>query len=422
MDKEHRMLDAHILQAKGFTQVEIAEMLGISDRTVRNYLKQLPAPRKRPVRKSQLDPFKQILHEQLEKNPWYNGELLYERIVRIGYQGKKTIMKAYVAGLRKKLAIQAVQRFETEPGLQAQVDWKEFGLQVVDGQLKKLYAFVMVLGYSRYPFVYFTTNMRQSTLLACHTLAFTHFGGVPKEILYDNMRSAFVPDEEGIWRPTRRLLACAVHYGFTPLRCRIRRPETKGKVERTIGYLSHNFWPRVEGTAQSLADLNSAARTWIASISTKPLDDLGETRAQRFAFEQPYLSAPAKGDFDVRDPVPLVVNRESFIRHETNRYSVSPDYIGQTVLLLCHPLDRQVDLLAEGKLVRSFTLAPPGGRERIVFPGDRAKLAVRLGEDRARVDRWRRPSKKRTVPSLEVEIRHPAVYESLVADTCGAAL
>ncbi len=190
MDKKQCMLEARILQAQGYTQMQIAQVLGVTDRTVRAYLKARPCARKKPVRRSKLDPFKAFLDEELEKNPSYNGELLYERIVAQGYRGKKTVMKAYVAALRRKLSQQAVLRFETEPWRQAQVDWKEFGRQRVDGHETKLYAFVMVLGYSRMPFVRFTTDMRQSTLLACHALAFEYFGGVPHEILYDNMRAA----------------------------------------------------------------------------------------------------------------------------------------------------------------------------------------------------------------------------------------
>ncbi len=121
------MLDARILQAQGYTQMQIAQLLGVTDRTVRTYLKERPCARKKPVRPSKLDPFKPFIEELLERNPSYNGELLYERIVAQGYGGKKTVMKAYVAELRKKLSHQAVMRFETEPGRQAQVDWKEFG-------------------------------------------------------------------------------------------------------------------------------------------------------------------------------------------------------------------------------------------------------------------------------------------------------
>ena len=90
------MLEARILQAQGYTQLQIAEELGVTDRTVRTYLKARPCARKKPVRPSKLDPFKAFLEQQLEKNPSYNGELLYERIVAQGYCGKKTVMKAYL--------------------------------------------------------------------------------------------------------------------------------------------------------------------------------------------------------------------------------------------------------------------------------------------------------------------------------------
>ena len=86
MDKEHRMLDARILQAKGLRQVEIAEALGVCERTVRNYLASMPAPKRAPRRASKLDHYKRLIEERIEENPSYNGELLYERIVKLGYK------------------------------------------------------------------------------------------------------------------------------------------------------------------------------------------------------------------------------------------------------------------------------------------------------------------------------------------------
>lgn len=415
MDKEQCMLDARILQAEGYTQMQIARLLEVTDRTVRTYLKERPCARKKPVRPSKLDPFKPFLEAQLEKNPSYNGELLYERIVAQGYRGKKTVMKAYVAKLRRKLSQQAVMRFETEPGQQAQVDWKEFGRQFVDGHETKLYAFVMVLGYSRMPFVRFTTDMRQSTLLACHALAFDYFGGIPKEILYDNMRTAFEPDGEGVWHPTRRLSACAVHYGFVPHHCRVRRPETKGKVERLIGYLDHHFWARIEEVAPySLAALNEKVLDWITEIGAKPLEELGESRETRFMREKTMLTALPAGAFDVRDAVPLVVSRESTIRYETNRYSVPPQYIGTTIKMLIHPLHRIVDVVGPQGHIRRFPLAAAGSHATCFFPDDRALIAARWKRDQGRIQRWRTPRKKVVHSWVDVEIRSPSTYDALI--------
>jgi len=406
------MLDARILQAQGHTQIEIAEMLGICERTVRNYLKQKPRPRKCPQRASKLDPFKQAIIDQLEENPSYNGELLYERIVHMGYVGKKTVMKAFVAQIRRRITATAVQRFETEPGHQAQVDWKEFGKQIVDGRGAKLYAFVMVLGYSRKSFVRFTTDMKQSTLLACHELAFAYFGGVSEEVLYDNMRTAFQPDAEGEWRPTKRLSALAVHYGFIPRRCRVRRPETKGKVERTIGYLGNNFWPRMEGETLSLAGLNERVGEWLDSICAKPIADLGESRAERFVRELPTLKPLPSDSFDARDVVACVVSRESTIRYETNRYSVPPEFIATTVLLYVHPLTREAELVADGRSVRFFPLAAAGTHALLVFEEDRKEFAVRWARDRSRLAIRRAPRRRRVQVPVDVVVRSPAVYDT----------
>jgi len=114
MDKEHIILEARVLQGQGKTQVEIAEILGVCERTVRNHLATMPLARKKPERGSRLDSYKGKINEILEGNAFYNGELIYERLVKLGYSGKISVMKDYVAAVRRKLSIQAVQRVELQ--------------------------------------------------------------------------------------------------------------------------------------------------------------------------------------------------------------------------------------------------------------------------------------------------------------------
>jgi transposase len=413
------MLDARILQAQGYSQRQIAEMLKVTDRTVRNYLKGMPRGRKQPVRTSRVDPHKAFIDEVLEKNPYYNSEILFERLLRLGYTGKKSILKDYVAGVRMRLASQAVMRFETEPGFQAQVDWKEFGRQIVDGRETKLYAFVMVLGYSRKAFVYFTTSMEATVMLACHLMAFQYFGGVPCEILYDNMKTAYICDSEGTWRPAKRLSAVAAHYGFTPRRCRVRRPETKGKVERIIGYLDGNFWPRLEGQSLSLADLNAQVKEWLATIEVKPLVEFGESRQHRFAREQPALKPLSPIPCDVREEIPVAVNRESMIRYHTNSYSVPPQCIGQLLTLKVNPLTREAEVIGSQGSLRLFALSPSGSRQRVVFPEDHEAMRIRWEEDRRRTAKRRSPRKRRQQAAVDVQIRSPSEYEPFAASMAG---
>jgi len=414
MDKEHTMLEARILQGQGKTQMEIADILGVCERTVRYHLKSMPTGRKKPKRGSKVDDFKAKIDEILEGNALYNGELIYERLVKMGYAGKISVMKDYVAAVRKKLSIQAVQRFETEPGLQAQVDWKEFGKQTVDGKTTKLYAFVMVLGFSRKAFVVFTTSMDTATLMACHAFAFAYFGGVPYEILYDNMRTAFQPDAEGTWRPTKRLLALAVHYGFAPKRCRARRPETKGKVERTVGYLDNNFWPRMEGESLTLGGLNDLVRGWLLAVDAKKLSGFDESRKERFRREAPLLQSLPGTAFDVRHDIPVLVSRESLIRHATNSYSVPPEHIGTMLTLKVHPFDREAELFGPAGSIRRFQLSPEGAKGRLFFPEDRAAIHRRWDADRARLARIRTPKVPKTkAKDSEVEVCPPSRFDEL---------
>lgn len=133
------MMDARFYQGEGKTQKQIAEIFGVTDRTVRNYLSEKPRERKKPVRLSKLDPFREYVRTSIEQNCGMNGELLYDSIRNMGYTGKRSVLKEYITKIRRDTDRQAVIRFETEPGFQAQVDWIEFGAQIVNGTLRKLY-------------------------------------------------------------------------------------------------------------------------------------------------------------------------------------------------------------------------------------------------------------------------------------------
>ncbi len=225
------------------------------------------------------------------------------------------------------------------------------------------------------------------------------------------MRTAFTWDEEGVFKPTLRLLALAIHYGFSPKRCRVRRPETKGKVERTIGYLGNNFWPRMDGIALSLETLNTDVMSWLSQIDAKPLSDFNESRSERFAREKPLLKMlPAVG-FDARREIPLGVNRESMITYETNRYSVPPEWIGQLLTLKVDPLSRGAELFSPRGSLRHFSLKPAGACEKVFFPEDHELVRRRWAHDRQAVARRRVPRRRHTLTKqIDVDVRSPAAY------------
>lgn len=412
MNKEYNMLKAKIWQAKGMTQKQISEALDVCERTVRNYLNPNGSLSKTKLRKSKLDSYREFIRSILEDNPFYNCELIYEQIVKAGYTGRISILRDYVRIIRKKIITDAVIRFETVPGLQAQVDWKEFGRQMVDGHIVKLYAFVMVLGYSRSIYMCFTTSMRSDVLLSCHLQAFKYFGGIPAEILYDNMKTAFIADESGTFHPQKDLLHFASHYGFEPKRCRVRRPQSKGKVERAINFIVTNFWPRVEGHNLSLKELNTEALAWIESIKDKRIGELNESRRERFEIEKSSFKSLPAIDLDIRRSIVCTVNRESCITFETNKYSISPDFIGKNVCLRIDDMNRTAEIFHGMSSLRTIQLDEPGRRNVHIFDDDIVAIKNRHHSDMKKHARIMSRSCK-AEQHVDVDVRHPSVYETL---------
>ncbi|MDP2791685.1 MAG: hypothetical protein Q8O15_08030 [Rectinemataceae bacterium] len=189
----------------------------------------------------------------------------------------------------------------------------------------------------------------------------------------------------------------------------------KGKVERTIGYLDTNFWPRMGGETLSLAGLNDHVHGWLSMVDEKNLSGFAESRATRFAREQPVLQPLTALPFDARMDVPVMVSRESLIRHETNSYSVPPEYIGHVLLLKVHPFETCAEVFGPDRSIRRFPLAAGGSRTTRFFPDDRTALHAQWSRDRARQTRIRRPAARTTPPEVDVESRSTMTYEILFA-------
>jgi len=187
-------------------------------------------------------------------------------------------------------------RFETEPGKQMQVDWAEFR----KGK-EQLAAFVATLGYSRTSYVEFVTDEKLSTLLACHENAFDYFGGVPGEVLYDNMKTVIVQRDcygEGQHRLQAGFWDFSKHYGFIPKVCRPYRAQTKGKVERFIHFLRYSFYYpllgelKTSGEKLDVAVAYQRVLSWLNEVANQRIH--GTTNEKPFILlqvEQPYLQA-----------------------------------------------------------------------------------------------------------------------------------
>lgn len=211
---------------------------------------------RRPIEKK-LDPYKPIIESRLAEFPRLSGTRLLAEIRAAGYTSGVTQLRAFVRGLRP--APDPVVRFETIPGHQAQVDFAHcrfpWGVR---------YAFMAVLGYSRLLWVQFYPRQDMRTVQLALESCFTAWGGVPREVLFDQMKSVLTRDERmqgGTLVRNLELLRFSRHYGFKIRVCRAYRAKTKGKVERPIRYLRDNFL--YGRTFLSDADLNAQVLDWL---------------------------------------------------------------------------------------------------------------------------------------------------------------
>jgi len=344
------------LYSQGFSISEISRQTGFDRKTIRKYLKikTLPGPQKRPGRKSKLDPFKPYILEKLKEGP-YTAARLYREIKGMGFDGGKTIVKDFIQKVRPKQVVPAVLRYETKPGIQAQVDWGEVGKVEVDGKIKKLFFFSMILGYSRMRYVEFTLSTDTSTLIQCHLNAFQYFSGCTQEILYDNMKQVVIKralkSSDSEWNSLFEDFF--KHYGFIPRLCRPYRPQTKGKIENTIGYVKRDFF--LGGEFSSLGNLNSQALEWLIRVNSSVHGTTHEVPLERFKEENLIL-------LDQVPPYKVVkietrkVSRDCYVSYLGNKYSVPYKFAGRTAEL--HVSDGKFQIYIDNENIYEHEIFP----------------------------------------------------------------
>lgn len=242
---QEMVMTIKVLYRQGKSIKAIARELHLARNTVRKYIRSDTMTTHQTMgrtRPSKLDPFKEYLKERIaQAHPeWIPATVLFEEIQQLGYQGKLRILSNYVQQFKSVKAPEPIVRFETSPGQQMQVDFTI--IRRSGGQPIK--AFVATLGYSRASFVYFYDNERTYSWIDGLKRSFEFFGGVPKEVLFDNAKSIMIERDAyavGEHRWNAQLIALAKDYGFIPRVCKPYRAKTKGKVERFNRYLKQNF-------------------------------------------------------------------------------------------------------------------------------------------------------------------------------------
>ena len=405
MLNQDQHMDIKLLHRQGHSIRDIARMSGHSRNTVRKVLAaKSPPVFKTPKRASKLDPFKDYLKKRIDECN-LSGVRLLEEIRAMGYEGGHTILKTYLRTLRPPTTSKLTVRFETPPGEQAQCDWGYCGrYRDASGQLQSIYAFVWVLGFSRFMYVCFTTRMHLKSLVRCHRQAFDYCGGWPRSILYDNMKQVRLDAKS--WNP--HFMDFADHYGIVAKTHRPYRPRTKGKVERMVRYVKDNL---LNGRSfADLEDLNAQALIWLEQTANcrvhqttgqKPCDLLEREQLTACHTIAPYRWVERER---------RVVNSEALVLYQKSHYSVPAMAVGQSVMV--EGRGQTISICLGDTIIAEHPRAEQ--------PGQRVEQKPHVQE---RWDRVMEEAAKSPPPaprwiigaSHEVQTRHLNVYEEIAS-------
>ena len=401
------------LHQQGLSIRQIAQRTGNDRKTVRKYIQRgflAPQYKPREPRLTLVTPYEIYLRDRLGEWPQLSGARLLREIRELGYAGGKTVLGDFLRQVRPPVPRAFEVRFETAPGQQAQVDFAEFKVAFAGepGVQRKVWLFAMVLGHSRYLWAQFVLHQDLASVLRCHMEAFEHFGGVPRQILYDRMKTAVLgePDQDKPIVYNAKLLACGAHYGFAPRACQPYRAQTKGKVERPYRYIRADFF--MARQFADLADMNSQLRQWLDTVANVRLHGTTErVVAEHFAQERTTLQALPAGRFDVVLRAERRVSNDGCVSVGGNYYSV-PDGT-RARLLDVEATAYQVRIHEDGQLIATHALLQ-GRKQRSVLPGHRHLH---------RSQRHRHARTAGAVPGHVVVTRSLQVYELIARQLAG---
>lgn len=326
------IFEIHRLKDMGMSNREIAKAIGCSRKTVSKYISNPESkPSKRKGRTLKLSPYHDYIREIINRYPKLKAPVVLRQIQKKGFDGEISILRDFLRKIRgQSLKKQAYSRFESEPGQQMQVDWGHFGTISYGKTKRKLYGLAVIESHSRMLYVSFTHSQKQEALHQALFDAFKYFGGPPEELVVDNMITAVTERTGALIRFNDSFLHFLLPLGIKPVACNIRSPHEKGKIERSIHYIRHNFLPLRE--FNNLPELQSQAMEWLNNIAnTRTHSTTGEIpvkRLQRYRLKKLPYPAP-----DYREIHSLYVHKDFSVRFDSNTYSVPVWTIGKTVVL-----------------------------------------------------------------------------------------
>lgn len=336
--------------SSGQNATQIARTLGLHRQTVRAWLSRERYQRSRAAqapRASKLDPHRGAIARWLDAHP-FSAMQIWQKLKEQGYEGGYSIVKDHVRRIRPNTT-EAFLTLRFAPGQCAQVDWGSHGSVEVDGTRRALSFFVFVLAHSRWLHVEFALGQSQEWWLGCHQRAFARLGGVPREIMVDNCKTAVLSHTPGVspvFNP--HYLDFARHHGFAIKACGPHHPQSKGRVENAVAYVKKNFLSGREITRYE--HLQPAAELWLKTVANIRIH--GETRARPddlLSAEKKHLLALPLAPYPAVQTRTVRASPRCRVSLDGNRYSVPPAQAG--ALLTAQLAQDLVRLYAGDKLV-----------------------------------------------------------------------
>jgi transposase len=316
---------------------QIARDLGLARNTVSGALAQVQAQwagadiaPSAPRKSRSLDRYEPVIREWLGRYPELTAVRLLEELRQRGFAGGSTVVRQRLRELRPKAAPAPVIRFETPRGVQAQMDYAVYDLDFTGEGRRRVCLFSYLLGYSRRQYLRFVAAQDFATTVREHVRAFAPLGGVAATCLYDNQKVVVTGYEDGVPISNPRFLAFATHYGYRPVACRPRRPQTKGKVERPFPYVETSL---LNGrTFETQDHLNETTAWWLAHVAdVRVLRESGKTPLQLHEEERPCLIPLPGPPYEIWPVIDRTVGVEGLITSRQNGDSVPWRHIGNVL-------------------------------------------------------------------------------------------
>ncbi len=326
----------HLFHAEHWKIGTIAAELGLHPDTVRAALESHRFRNRSRERDRLLDPYLDFLRQTLQQYPRLRATRLYAMLTPRGYTGSVSQLRRVVADLRPPRG-EAFLRLQTFPGEQAQADWAHFGEVSIGRARRRLSGFLLTLSYSRALWLEFFLDQTLENFFLGHVHAFQDWGGAPRIVLYDNLKSVVLERRGDAIHFHPRLLELAAHYHFAARPCRPARGNEKGRVERAVQYVRHSFFAARSFT--TLADFNRQALQWrdeTAHLRPWPGDD-SRTVAQLLQEEKAHLLSLPLHPFSSDLVRTVHADKTLCVRFDLNDYSIPPQALGRPLTLIASP-------------------------------------------------------------------------------------